>query len=79
MKITIGFITGITLLLSLPLRSQQIDLAGGYNYQNSDQGEGLRTNLNGWYVSGQYDLTDHFALTLEADNYYGSVSGESEG
>lgn len=50
-------------------RAQQFDLAGGYNYQISDQGDGLRTNLNGWFASGQFDLNDHFALTLEADSY----------
>jgi hypothetical protein len=60
------------------VRSQQLELAGGYNYQNSDQGKGLRIQLNGWYVSGQYDLNDHLALTVEADNYYGAVSGETE-
>jgi hypothetical protein len=35
-------------------RPQQFDLADGYNYQNSDQGGSIRTNLNGWYVSGQF-------------------------
>lgn len=59
-------------------RSQQSDLAGGYNYQNSDPGNSVRTSLNGWYVSGQYDPNDHFALTLEADNYHGAVAGEKE-
>jgi hypothetical protein len=70
----------VLLLASVPItaRSQQFDVAGGYNYQNSDQGKGLRTNLHGWYVSAQYDLNDHFALTFEADNYYGTVIGQKE-
>jgi hypothetical protein len=67
-----------TLLFCVSAQSQQVDLAGGYNYQNSDQGNSVRANLNGWYVSGQYDLNDHFALTLEADSYYGAVNGEKE-
>ena len=65
-------------VLCVSAQTQQVDLAGGYNYQNSDQGNSVRTNLNEWYVSGQYDLNNHFALTLEADNYYGAVTGEKE-
>ncbi|WP_035355986.1 outer membrane beta-barrel protein [Edaphobacter aggregans] len=78
MKPTYAFLLSLAIFSPGTARSQQFDLAGGYNYQNSDQGQGLRTHLNGWYASGQFDLNDHFALTLEADNYYGSVNSEDE-
>jgi hypothetical protein len=74
------YLLSLAVLTIFPLtaRSQQFELAGGYNDQNSDQGQGIRTNLNGWYVSGQYDLNDHFAFTVEADNYYGAVGRQTE-
>ena len=78
MKCIFTLILMAATLASVPARAQELDLAGGYNYQNSDQGKGLRIQLNGWYASGQYDLNDHLALTLEADYYYGSVGGETE-
>ena len=78
MKCSFTLILMAATLASVPARAQELDLAGGYNYQNSDQGKGLRIQLNGWYASGQYDLTDHLALTLEADNYYGTLGGQTE-
>jgi hypothetical protein len=78
MKLTYLLSLAVLTIIPLIARSQQLDLAGGYNYQNSDQGQGVRTNLNGWYVSGQYDLNDHFAFTVEADNYYGAVDRQTE-
>ena len=62
---------------ALPADSQQLDLATGYNYQSSDQGEGSRSNLNGWYVSLQYDLSERISVTAELDSYYGSFQRQS--
>jgi hypothetical protein len=66
----------ILLLALIPLSAaaQQFELAGGYNYQNSDEGGGVRINLNGRFASGQFDLNDNLALTLEADSYSPSQS-----
>ena len=62
---------------SLMAQSHQLALATGYNYQNSDQGEGVRRNLNGWYASLQYDLNEMVSVTMEVDSYYGSLQGRS--
>lgn len=58
-------------------QSHKLSLAGGYNYQNSDQGRGVRVNLNGWFATAQFDLNNTVSLSAEADNYYGSLSGMS--
>jgi len=57
-------------------QSHQLDFVTGYNYQNSDEGKGLRSNLNGWYASLQYDLNDTIAITAEIDNYYGALRNQ---
>lgn len=61
----------------LTAQSHQLDLATGYNFQDSDQGEGIRKNLNGWYASLQYDLSEMVSVTVEVDSYYGSLQGRS--
>ena len=69
------FLLALALFFATPLMAQsskQFDVTLGYDYQNSDQGEGLRTNLNGWFGSAQFDFTKTFALTAEMDNYYGT-------
>jgi hypothetical protein len=58
-------------------QSHQVSITGGYNYQNSDQGQGVRVNLNGWYAAAQFDLNNTVSLSAEADNYYGSLQGMS--
>ena len=63
--------------LSLLAQSHQLDMTAGYNYQNSDQGEGIRANLHGWFADLQYDLSEHLAVTAEVDSYYGHSQGES--
>jgi hypothetical protein len=55
--------------------AQQVELAGGYNFQNSDQGRGVRVNFNGWYASAQYDFNSMLSVSIEADNYYGAIHG----
>jgi Outer membrane protein beta-barrel domain len=62
---------------ALPADSHELDLATGYNYQNSDQGEGIRSNLNGWYASLQYDLSEMVSVGVEVDSFYGSLQGQS--
>ena len=47
----------------------------GYNYQYSDQGHGERSNLNGFFASGQLDFSDHLSIVGEVDSYYGKVGG----
>ena len=54
-------------------QSHELAVGGGYNYQNSDQGNGVRANLHGWFASAQFDLTNMVSLTAEVDNYYGHV------
>jgi hypothetical protein len=68
---------GIVSALALLARSHQLDMTAGYNYQNSDQGQGVRTSLHGWFADFQYDLTEHLAVTAEVDGYYGHSQGES--
>ena len=67
----------LALFSSAFAQSHKLSVAGGYNYQNSDQGHGLRTNLHGWFGSAQFDLSSRLSLSAEDDNYYGSVSGQS--
>ena len=58
-------------------QSHELAVGGGYNYQNSDQGNGVRANLHGWFASAQFDLTSMVSLTAEVDNYYGHVQRQS--
>jgi outer membrane protein with beta-barrel domain len=58
-------------------QSHQLALTGGYNYQDTDQGHGLRTNLNGWFASAEFDLSNTVSITAEMDNYYGSVGSKN--
>ena len=59
---------------SFPLlvHSRELSATAGYNYQNSDQGNGTRTNLHGWFVGAQFDFNPMIGITAEVDNYYGS-------
>jgi hypothetical protein len=59
----------------LAAQSHQLSVAAGYNYQNSDQGNGVRVNLNGWFASAQFDFNSTVSLSAEADNYYGFLRG----
>jgi hypothetical protein len=61
---------------TLMAQSHELDLVTGYNYQNSDEGKGLRSNLNGWYASLQYELNENVAITAEIDNYYGAFRNQ---
>jgi len=67
----------VLLAFCLPALAQSRQLSGtlGYNYQDSDQGHGVRANLNGFFVSGQFDFNDHVSLVAEVDSYYGTVQG----
>jgi hypothetical protein len=67
----------IALCLSGFAQSHQLAVSGGYNYQKSDQGHGIRANLNGWFASAEFDLSNTVSITTEVDNYYGSVRGEN--
>ena len=68
---------GLVSALSLLAESRQLDMTAGYNYQNSDQGQGIRVSLHGWFADLQYDLTEHLAVTAEVDSYCGHSKGES--
>jgi hypothetical protein len=46
-------------------QSHELAVGGGYNYQNSDQGNGVRANLHGWFASAQFDLTTWFRSQLK--------------
>jgi hypothetical protein len=35
-----------------------VSVAAGYNHQNSDQGHGVRVDLNGWLASAQFHLNN---------------------
>jgi hypothetical protein len=61
----------------LAAQSHQLDFTTGYNYQNSDQGQDVRANLNGWFASLQFDLSDLLSINGEVDNYYGSIQEAS--
>jgi hypothetical protein len=65
--------------ISLPAQSHELSMTTGYNYQNSDQGNEGRANLNGWFADLQYDLSSHVGITGEVDSYYGSLQGEALG
>jgi opacity protein-like surface antigen len=68
-------ISAVLVFLCCPVfaQSHELSLSGGYNYQNSDQGDGIRANLHGWFASAQFDLTSMVSLTAEVDNYYGQA------
>lgn len=76
-KLTLLLLVLLGASSSLPAESHQLDLATGYNYQYSDQGEGSRSNLNGWYTSLQYDLNEMISVGAEVDSYYGSFQHQS--
>jgi hypothetical protein len=54
---------GLMSALSLLAQSRQLDMTTGDNYQNSDQGQGKRASLHGWFADLQYDLTERLAVT----------------
>jgi hypothetical protein len=59
----------------LAAQSHKLDLTAGYNFQNRDQGGGERSDLNGWFSSLSFDVTDALSINAEVDNYYGSSQG----
>jgi outer membrane protein with beta-barrel domain len=67
------------LLLCPPAHAQQhqLEFTTGYNFQNSDQGSGVRSNFNGWFSALSFDLTPMLSINLEIDNYYGTIQGAS--
>jgi hypothetical protein len=69
----------VVFLLCTPLfgQSHQLEFTTGYNFQNSDQGGGVRANLSGWFSSLSFDLNRTLSINMEVDNYYGSVQGAS--
>ena len=77
MEKIIVFVPILLILVCPRLRAQshKLDFTVGYNFQNSDQGSGVRSNLNGWFSSLSFDVTDALSLNLEVDNYYGSSQG----
>src|SRR3954468_16508602 len=68
-----------TMIFSLPIfaQSHEILMTAGYNYQNSDQGNGVRANLNGWFAAGQYGFNNTVSIAAEIDSYYGVIQGQS--
>src|SRR5258708_26067756 len=71
----LGTIAAILLCPPLMAQSHQLEFTTGYNFQNSDQGSGVRANLNGWFSSLSFDLTHVLSINVEVDNYYGSIQG----
>jgi hypothetical protein len=71
----LGAIAAILLCPPLMAQSHQLEFTTGYNFQNSDQGSGVRANLNGWFSSLSFDLTRVLSINVEVDDYYGSVQG----
>jgi hypothetical protein len=67
----------ILLCPSLLAQSHKLDFTAGYNFQNSDEGSGVRSNLNGWFSSLSFDVNRALSINLEVDNYYGSSLGAS--
>jgi hypothetical protein len=59
----------------LTAQSHKLDLTAGYNFQNRNQGGGERSDLNGWFSSLSFDVTDALSINAEVDNYYGSSQG----
>jgi hypothetical protein len=68
-------VIGILGAWAISAQSHEIDFEAGYNYQNSDQGKGVRADLNGWFGSLQYDLNELVGITAEVDTYYGTSQG----
>lgn len=46
-------------------------VAAGYAYLYADQGMGQYSHLNGWLLKPTYNLSDGWAVYLDASNYYG--------
>jgi hypothetical protein len=69
----------LLLFLCCPVfaQSHEVAVSGGYKYQNSDQGNGVRANLHGWLASAQFNLTSIVSLTAEVDNYHGRIQRQS--
>jgi hypothetical protein len=74
--VTKFLLIGLALGSHLLGQSHALDLTTGYNYQNSDQGQGVRASLNGWLADLQFDLNQHIAITGEIDSYYGRSQGD---
>jgi hypothetical protein len=47
----------------------------GYDYQYSDQGHGERSNLNGFFASGQFDFSDD--LSIVGDQALPMIRGQA--
>jgi hypothetical protein len=72
-KIMILLLSIVCCLLPAGAQSHTFSGSVGYNYQNSDHGQGFRANLNGWFAAGQFDFNDHLSVEGEADSYYGRL------
>lgn len=46
-------------------------ITAGYAYLYADQGMGQHSHLNGWLLKPTYNLSDGWAVYLDASNYYG--------
>ena len=49
-------------------------VAGGWGYIWADQGNGERSNINGWFLKPSYNITKNWSVYLDFSNYYGKNS-----
>ena len=73
MKKAILAACGLLLLSTLPAKAQStsaLSLSGGYSLRMFTEPDSTRVNMNGFYVSANYDLFRHFGAEAEiADNF----------
>ena len=63
------------ILGSAPAFAQKVDLAAGWSFTHSDQTTGF-ADLNGWYGSASYNVTQRLGLTVEHESYWGDFNGD---
>lgn len=68
----------VLLLISAGLAAAQskMEASVGWNFTHDDEGDGY-TQLNGWYGSLSYNLTQHLGLTFEHESYWGAFKNIS--
>jgi len=72
------FWMSFSLLLSLPLRAQDVkaDIFGGYQFEHLDVG-GTTTNANGWNIAPTFIVQKNFGITADFSGVYKTISGAS--
>lgn len=81
LSLLLGLVLAVLFLPLLTPAQDKIQIFGGYSYMRVDASPSANPNtssfnLNGWELSGEYNLKDWLGAAGDFDGHYGSPSGE---